>query len=292
MGLFGLFGIGSGARKGTRLFAGTPASLRFVLDGAAHTYDDGHVGLRPTSLEISERRVAVVGLNGSGKTTLLQLLDGAITPTAGTIRISQQEPADGQVGTFPGSGGAAGGVGGVLDPSVKADRREMERQIGRVRREELPESFYRAATVSDALIEPLKKLKVKESERLAIVRNLLGSFELSGVAAQPANRLSGEQRHLLAVVAALVTDPACVVADEPTKGLDEPAAARVSRTLFGFDRQLIIVTHDLDVVRDPKNAIERVIVLDEGMVAFDGKPAEAVDAYEALIRRKLAAMRG
>lgn len=284
MGLFGLFGS-TGARTGERLFAGTPASLRFVLDGVAHTYDDGHVGLRPTSLEITERRVAVVGLNGSGKTTLLQLLDGALTPTAGTIRISQQDPEDGQVGTF-------GDPNATLDPTVKADRREMERQIGRVRREELPESYYRAATVSDALIVPLKKLKVKEGERLAIIRNLLGAFDLSGVASQPANRLSGEQRHLLAVVAALVTDPACVVADEPTKGLDEPSAAHVSRTLFGFDRQLIIVTHDLDVVRDPKNAIERVIVLDGGTVVFDGQPAEAVDAYEALIRRKLAAARG
>ena len=279
MGLFGLFGS---RHADAPLFKGTPAPLRFVLDGAAHTYDDGHVGLKPTSLEIAERRVAVIGLNGSGKTTLLQLLDGALTPTAGTVRIAQQAPEDHEAVT----------LGRTLDPTVKADRREMERVIGRVRREELPESFYRAETVTDALIAPLKKLKVAEGERLAIVRNLLASFNLSGVASQPASRLSGEQRHLLAVVAALVTDPACVVADEPTKGLDEPSAAHVSRTLFGFDRQLIIVTHDLDVVRDPKNAIERVIVLDGGVVAFDGKPAEAVDAYEAIIRRGLAAMRG
>ena len=51
-----------------------PASLTFTLKEAGHTYDDGHVGLAPTMLTISEQRVAVIGLNGAGKSTLLGLM--------------------------------------------------------------------------------------------------------------------------------------------------------------------------------------------------------------------------
>ena len=57
-----------------------PSQVTFTLDQAGHTYEDGSVGLLPTSLTITpdDRRVAVIGLNGAGKTTLLKLLDGTM----------------------------------------------------------------------------------------------------------------------------------------------------------------------------------------------------------------------
>jgi ABC-type phosphate/phosphonate transport system ATPase subunit len=48
-----------------------PASLTFTLDQAGHTYDDGHVGLAPTDITISELRVAVIGLNGAGSASII-----------------------------------------------------------------------------------------------------------------------------------------------------------------------------------------------------------------------------
>ena len=68
-----------------------PASLTFTLDQAGHTYDDGHVGLAPTDITISELRVAVIGLNGAGKSTLLGLLDGSLKANAGTVTIAGGE---------------------------------------------------------------------------------------------------------------------------------------------------------------------------------------------------------
>ena len=87
----------------------TPIStVTFTLDNAAHTYEDGNIGLDATTLTItpSDRRVAVIGLNGSGKTTLLKLLDGALPATAGSVRIT----ADGT----------------DYDPSVKRDLKRVE----------------------------------------------------------------------------------------------------------------------------------------------------------------------
>ena len=138
--------------------------VTFTLDQAGHTYEDGNIGLKPTSLTITpeSKRVAVIGLNGSGKTTLLQLLDGALAATSGSVRID------------------ADGV--AYDPSVKRDLKRIESMIGRVRREEIPNSYYKADSIREAIDEPLKKHKVPESERQAIIGNLFAHFDLAAVA--------------------------------------------------------------------------------------------------------------
>ena len=119
--------------------------VTFTLDQAGHTYEDGNIGLKPTSLTITpeSKRVAVIGLNGSGKTTLLQLLDGALAATSGSVRID------------------ADGV--AYDPSVKRDLKRIESMIGRVRREEIPNSYYKADSIREAIDEPLKKHKVPKT---------------------------------------------------------------------------------------------------------------------------------
>ena len=116
-----------------------PSQVTFTLDQAGHTYEDGSVGLLPTSLTITpdDRRVAVIGLNGAGKTTLLKLLDGALAATSGSVSITAGETA--------------------LSPAVKRDLKRIEDIVGRVRREEIPDSYYRAATIREAIDQPLKK---------------------------------------------------------------------------------------------------------------------------------------
>mgnify|MGYP001037822744 FL=1 len=101
-----------------------PASLTFTLDQAGHTYDDGHVGLAPTDITISELRVAVIGLNGAGKSTLLGLLDGSLKANAGTVTIAGGEER--------------------LDPAVKKDAKRIDNLVGKVRREEIPNKIGRA----------------------------------------------------------------------------------------------------------------------------------------------------
>ena len=245
-----------------------PASLTFTLDQAGHTYDDGHVGLAPTDITISELRVAVIGLNGAGKSTLLGLLDGSLKANAGTVTIAGGEER--------------------LDPAVKKDAKRIDNLVGKVRREEIPNSFYQAANISEAVSEALKKHKVPESERLAIVGNLFAHFGLSTVARQSASSLNSEQRHLLAIASALSFSPAAIVADEPTKGLDEIGSAHVAKALFGYNKQVIFATHDVDMITRPQYAIDRALVVDDHAVVFDGEPAAAAAFYEDLIRSKVA----
>ena len=208
-----------------------PSQVTFTLNQAGHTYEDGSVGLLPTSLTITpdDRRVAVIGLNGAGKTTLLKLLDGALAATSGSVSITAGETA--------------------LSPAVKRDLKRIEDIVGRVRREEIPDSYYRAATIREAIDQPLKKHKVPESERLAIVGNLFAHFGLSTVARQSASSLNSEQRHLLAIASALSFSPAAIVADEPTKGLDCGFKARFAKTLKRLTDEgmtVVMVSHDVE----------------------------------------------
>ena len=202
--------------------------VTFTLDQAGHTYEDGNVGLEPTSLTITpeSKRVAVIGLNGSGKTTLLQLLDGALSATSGSVRIDAN--------------------GAAYDPSVKRDLKRIESMIG----------------------------------------NLFAHFDLAAVAREPASALDSEKRHLLAIASALSFSPAVIVADEPTKGLDEVASAHVAKALFSYDKQVVFATHDTELITRAEYAIDRTLVVDDHQVVFDGGPHEAVAFYTDLIRAK------
>ena len=225
-------------------------------------YEDGNIGLEATTLDITpdSKRVAIIGLNGAGKTTLLKLLDGALAATSGTVRIE----ADGT----------------AYDPAVKRDLKHVEDLVGRVRREEIPNAYYKAASIREAIDLPLKKHKVPESERQAIIGNLFAHFDLTSVAREPASALDSEKRHLLAIAAALSFSPAAIVADEPTKAL------------FSYDKQVVFATHDTDLIVRPEYAIGRVLVVDDHRVVFDGVPREAVDFYTDLVRSKYEAAKG
>lgn len=246
--------------------APAPRALTFALSEAGYTYEDGNIGIEPVSLTIAERRVAIIGLNGSGKTTLLKLLDGTIVATAGSVTLT--------------------GGDEVLNPAVKRDVRRIEDIVGRVRREEIPNSYYRAATIAEAIDQPLKQHKVPESERQAIIGNLFAHFNLSGVSRQPASALDSEHRHLLAIASALSFSPSTIVADEPTKGLDEIGTAHVAKALFSYNKQVVFATHDTAMIVKPEYAIDRTLVLDEHRIVFDGTPSDAVAFYTDLIRAK------
>lgn len=84
---------------------------------------------------------------------------------------------------------------------------------------------------------------------------------------------------MLALATVLVTEPAVVVADEPTTLLDLRNARMLRAAFADLDTQLIVVTHDLDLIQDA----DRVIVLDEGRVVADDAPTAALAVYRRLM---------
>lgn len=221
-----------------------------VFDAVNHAFGARRV-LRDIDLRITERRVGIIGANGSGKSTLARMINGLLTPAAGTVTV------DG------------------LDVARKGAR--VRRKVGFVFTD--PDTQIVMPTVAEDLAFSLRRSGLGKSEVAARVAEILDRFGLAGHADHPSHLLSGGQKQLLALGAVLIRRPEVIVADEPTTLLDLRNARRIAQALDSVDQQVIVVTHQLSLL----DSFERVIVIDDGAVAFDGDPAAAVPAYRELI---------
>ncbi|MCV7433396.1 energy-coupling factor ABC transporter ATP-binding protein [Mycolicibacterium bacteremicum] len=221
-----------------------------VVDGVSHAFGDRQV-LRDIWLTIGERRVGIVGANGSGKSTLARLFNGLVLPDAGSVRVRG------------------------LDTRRAA--KQVRRLVGFVFTD--PDRQILMPTVAEDVELSLSRRPLSRAERTAQVARVLDRFGLAGHADQPAHLLSGGQKQLLALATVLVTEPAVVVADEPTTLLDLRNARMLRKAFAALDTQLVVVTHDLELVED----VDRVIVLDEGRVVADDAPAAALRVYRRLM---------
>ncbi|MEJ1086962.1 ABC transporter ATP-binding protein [Microbacterium sp. Mu-80] len=209
---------------------------------------DGTRILHDVTLSLSARRTAIIGANGSGKSTFARMLNGLRTPTAGSLQV----------------------LG--LDPVAEAAR--LRSRVGFVFTN--PEAQILMPTPAEDLALSLTALPKKE--RPAKVEQLLAQYGLVGRGDQPASALSGGQRQLLAIAAVLATDPALVVADEPTTLLDLHNARRIGDLLLGLEAPLVLVTHDLELAA----RCDEAVLFVDGTVDAIGEPAEVIDRYRRM----------
>ena len=221
-----------------------------VVDAVGHRFGDRTV-LRDIDLRITERRVGFIGANGSGKSTLARMLNGLLKPATGTVTV------DG------------------LDVARKGA--QVRRKVGFVFTD--PDTQIVMPTVAEDLAFSLRRSGLSKAVIAARVQRMLDRFGLAAHTDHPAHLLSGGQKQLLAIGSALIREPEVIVADEPTTLLDLRNARRVSQALNSLDQQVIVVTHQLGLL----DGFDRVVVLDNGSVVFDGPPVAAIDAYRQLI---------
>ena len=221
-----------------------------VFDSVRHAFGEREV-LRGISLRITERRVGIIGSNGSGKSTLARTVNGLLAPDSGTVTV------DG------------------VDPAKKGA--QVRKKVGFVFTD--PDTQIVMPTVAEDLAFSLRRSGLSKVEIADRVQEMLVRFQLAGHAEHPAHLLSGGQKQLLAIGAVLIRRPEVVIADEPTTLLDLRNARVVSQALDSIDQQVIVVTHQLALLE----GFERVVVIDDGLLAFDGTPSDAVPAYRELV---------
>ncbi|MGY1836002.1 energy-coupling factor ABC transporter ATP-binding protein [Blastococcus sp. SYSU DS0510] len=220
------------------------------LRGVSHRYGDRPV-LTDVDLHLTEARVGVVGANGSGKSTFARLLNGLVVPTSGEVLV------DG------------------LD--TRTSVREVRRRVGFVFQD--PDAQIVHPTVAEDAAYGLENQRVPAAERAERVAEVLARYGLAGHADHPAHLLSGGQKQLLAIAGVLVMRPARVVFDEPTTLLDLVNARRVARVIEGLEQQVVVVTHQLDLL----DGFDRVLVVDGGRIVEDAAPRTAIAAYRTLM---------
>lgn len=203
--------------------------------------------LHPTTLQLTERRIALIGGNGSGKSTLARLLNGLVEPSSGRVTVNG------------------------LDTS--RDGAAVRRQVGFVFTD--PGAQLVMPTCAEDIALSLRRTIKDKKERVARAHEILAGIDLADKADTSVHTLSGGQKQLLALAGVLATDPEVLVADEPTTLLDLRNTQVIADRLFALRQQLILVTHDLDLA--PR--CDRALVIDDARVAFDGPPDDAVAFY-------------
>lgn len=221
--------------------------------GAAVAYDGEQI-LAPLTVSLSEQRIGIIGSNGSGKSTTVRLINGLIEPTSGQ----------------------------VLYDGLTPDKRskDIRKRVGFVFSD--AESQIVMPRVSDDVAFSLRRFKLPREEVKRRVAEALERFDLADRAENSPHTLSGGEKQMLALASVLVIEPDTIIADEPTTLLDLRNRRRIMRDLMSLDQQLIVVTHDLEMLR----GFDRVLVIDDGALAYDSAPDDAIAFYTDLMDAK------
>lgn len=231
--------------------------MGIALENVSFTYQEGtplaSTALSDVSLTIEDGSyTALIGHTGSGKSTILQLLNGLLVPSQGSVRVFDTL---------------------ITSTSKNKDIRQIRKQVGLVF-QFAENQIFEETVLKDVAFGP-QNFGVSEEDAEQIAREKLA---LVGIDESLFNRspfeLSGGQMRRVAIAGILAMEPAILVLDEPTAGLD-PLGRKELMNLFKKLHQsgmtIVLVTHLMDDVAEYAN---QAYVMEKGRLVKGGKPSD------------------
>ena len=231
--------------------------MGIALENVSFTYQEGtplaSTALSDVSLTIEDGSyTALIGHTGSGKSTILQLLNGLLVPSQGSVRVFDTL---------------------ITSTSKNKDIRQIRKQVGLVF-QFAENQIFEETVLKDVAFGP-QNFGVSEEDAVKIAREKLA---LVGIDESLFDRspfeLSGGQMRRVAIAGILAMEPAILVLDEPTAGLD-PLGRKELMNLFKKLHQsgmtIVLVTHLMDDVAEYAN---QVYVMEKGRLVKFGKPSD------------------
>lgn len=217
-----------------------------VLSGVSLTVGDGET-------------VTILGKSGSGKTVLLKNIVGLIRLDRGTVLIDGVNVAK--------AGGRA--------------LYAMRKNMGFVFQWS---ALFDSMTVYENVALPLVEMRVPGKEMREKVAEALEMVDMAGTQKLYPAELSGGMKKRVGVARAIVSRPRYLFYDEPTTGLDPVTADTICDLIIELDRKLgvtsMVVTHDMHLAT---KVSDRIILLSDGVIAWEGEPQDALACKDKAI---------
>jgi len=229
-------------------------------------YVGGVHAVKGVSFDVHEgESVAIIGSSGSGKSTVLRCINRLIEPTAGVIELRGE-----QINT------------------PHADVNDIRSRIGMVFQSF--ELFAHLRVLENITLGLIHVRGMSKEEAEIVAMEVLERVDLlDRVNAYPGN-LSGGQKQRVAIARALAMKPEVILFDEPTSALDPELVGSVLNTIRGLADEgmtMVIVTHEINFARD---VADRVVYLDEGLVAEEGPSSIINEPKTERMQRFLSSM--
>ena len=205
--------------------------------------------------------VAILGHNGSGKSTFAKQINGILSPTDGTLFVSEMDTRD------------------------EAHLWDIRKNAGMVFQN--PDNQIIGNIVEEDVGFGPENIGVPTEEIWKRVDESLKAVGMMMYRKQSPNHLSGGQKQRVAIAGVMAMKPECIVLDEPTAMLDPNGRKEVIRTVHELNRAegitMVLITHYMEEVVDA----DRVIVMDDGHIVMDGTPKEIFSRVEELKQYRL-----
>ena len=200
--------------------------------------------------------VAILGHNGSGKSTFAKQINGILSPTDGTLFVSEMDTRD------------------------EAHLWDIRKNAGMVFQN--PDNQIIGNIVEEDVGFGPENIGVPTEEIWKRVDESLKAVGMTMYRKQSPHHLSGGQKQRVAIAGVMAMKPECIVLDEPTAMLDPNGRKEVIRTVHELNRAegitMVLITHYMEEVVDA----DRVIVMDDGHIVMDGTPKEIFSRVEEL----------
>ena len=200
--------------------------------------------------------VAILGHNGSGKSTFAKQINGILSPTDGTLFVSEMDTRD------------------------EVHLWDIRKNAGMVFQN--PDNQIIGNIVEEDVGFGPENIGVPTEEIWKRVDESLKAVGMMMYRKQSPNHLSGGQKQRVAIAGVMAMKPECIVLDEPTAMLDPNGRKEVIRTVHELNRAegitMVLITHYMEEVVDA----DRVIVMDDGHIVMDGTPKEIFSRVEEL----------
>jgi len=207
--------------------------------------------VRDLSLNINKGEiVGLLGPNGAGKTTTFYMIVGLVKPDTGSITLDK------------------------IDVSNLPIYIRGERGISYLPQEP---SIFRGMNVEDNIMSIIEIIEKDKSKHIIILENLLNEFDIAHVRKSKSIVLSGGERRRLEIARTLASNPSYLLLDEPLTGIDPVSVDEIKIIIKKLKRKnigILITDHN---VRETLKIVDRVYIVNEGAVFFEGNPNDAVN---------------